>query len=298
MAGAVARSKPAAQSQGPRDSLALGQLRLAKACQAFVGWITQHGPDRGAFPAREAFACRYTLLIEPTHDCGDAQPLGGVPVIDLAHHGSLFFDDFVVRARLLGFSHVAISVRGATQHIHVAQTRMMAFPAPRALQDLRTLVFGDHALELHQQLIFRAMPLRRFDEGCFHAVAAELFEEQHLIGVLAAQTIRRIHQHRLQLSLRGKITDLLKPRTQQICAAKPFVFENPFPRHVIAVFLSKCDQRRCLTRYRVLLLLLGGGDSGVNRGVLHGGPLSTLRLRPLPARGRERGSHRLVGAWR
>src|SRR5208282_1619920 len=56
VAGTVARSKPAAQSQGPCDSLTLGQLRLAIASQAFVGRISQHRPDRGAFPTSEALA--------------------------------------------------------------------------------------------------------------------------------------------------------------------------------------------------------------------------------------------------
>jgi len=64
-------------------------------------------------------------------------------------------------------------------------------------------------------------------------------------------------------------------------AAQPVVADAPVERLELA-------------RDRVLLGLPLGGDSGVDRGVLHGGPLSALRLRPLPVHGRTRESHRRV----
>jgi hypothetical protein len=43
---------------------------------------------------------------------------------------------------------------------------------------------------------------------------------------------------------------------------------RPFPRYVIVVLLSEQDQCRRLAGNRVLLLLLDGGNSSVNRGIL------------------------------
>ena len=40
-----------------------------------------------------------------------------------------------------------------------------------SLNDLRPLVFRDHALELHQQLILRCRCLWRLHEDCVNAVA-------------------------------------------------------------------------------------------------------------------------------
>ena len=62
----------------------------------------------------------------------------------------------------------------------------MALAAAGSFKDLCPLVFGDHALELHQQLIFRRGALRRFYEDRLDTMTAEFLDQQDLIGVFAA----------------------------------------------------------------------------------------------------------------
>src|SRR5450759_303429 len=296
--GAVTLSEPATQPQLARDSLTLRALGLAEAGQPLVGLIAQHGPHGRALPARDALTGGDALFIESASDGRNAQSLGGVPVIDLAHHHGLVFDDFVVRRSVLRLTHVAVAIGRPTQHIDVPLAGMMALATARALQDLRALILGDHALKLYEQMIFGAVPGRCFDEGRLHAVTCELFHQQNLVGVLAAQAVRRIDEHGLQMTFRRQITNALQSRPLKGRAAIPFVFEDPFSRHVVAVFLRKGDQRCGLTRNRVLLLLLGRGHSGVDRGVLHGVLPQASKLRVCCARDQERAARRLVGVWR
>src|SRR5438477_129794 len=92
----------------------------------------------------------------------------------------------------------ALSMRATT----LAGPTPMPFAAARTLDDLRPLVFRDHALELHHQLIFRRGAGRSLEKNQFDALTVELLRQQNLIRVLPAETIRRVHQHRLDVSLR------------------------------------------------------------------------------------------------
>ena len=81
----------------------------------------------------------------------------------------------------------------------------MPFAAAGSLKDLRSLVFRDHALELHQQLIFRCRCLWRLHEDSVNAVACEFFDQKDLIGIFSAQPVGCINQHRLDLTFRREI---------------------------------------------------------------------------------------------
>lgn len=236
--------------------------------------------------------------IESPRNGGDAQSLSGIPRIDVAHHDGLLFEDFVVGACLLGLAHVLITVRPTREHVRVSLAGLVTLAPARALQDLCALVFGDHALKLYQQLIFSSLALRRLDKNGLHTVARELFHQQDLIGVLAAQTVRRIDQHRLQLTFRRQVAYTLESGALEARAAKPFVFEDPLPRHVLGELLGEDPQCRRLAGNGAFLLLLGGGDSGVNRGALHGVPPLAWVLHACFVRDREPGARRPVGAWR
>jgi hypothetical protein len=62
----------------------------------------------------------------------------------------------------------------------------MALAAAGSFKDLCPLVFGDHALKLHQQLILRRRTLRRLYEDRLDTMTAEFLYQQDLIGVFAA----------------------------------------------------------------------------------------------------------------
>jgi hypothetical protein len=85
----------------------------------------------------------------------------------------------------------------------------VALATARALKDLRPLVLGDHALKLQQQLVFRRIALRRLDEYRLNATAGELFREQDLVGVFAAEPVGRVDEDGLKLALGSEIAQAL-----------------------------------------------------------------------------------------
>jgi hypothetical protein len=82
----------------------------------------------------------------------------------------------------------------------------VALAVPRSFDDLGTFVLGDHPLHLRQQLFFWCCGWRRLYEHYLGAVPVELFGEQDLISVLAAQPVRRQHKHGIDLSFGDTVT--------------------------------------------------------------------------------------------
>jgi hypothetical protein len=156
----------------------------------------------------------------------------------------------------------------------------VSLTATRAFQDLRSFIFRDHALELNQELIFRAVALWRLHEHRLDPVASQFLDEQNLICVLAAQAVWRIREHNLDLPFGGEVAHALQARPLQRRSAIAFIFEDPLSGNLQIVALGELDQRRRLARYRVLLALLLGRNSCVDCRHPH---------RRTPSRARRRG---------
>jgi hypothetical protein len=62
--------------------------------------------------------------------------------------------------------------------------------SPAALSNLRSFLLADHAFELHYQLIFRRGPTGRLQKDQHYTATRELFGEQNLVGLFAAQSVR------------------------------------------------------------------------------------------------------------
>jgi hypothetical protein len=172
----------------------------------------------------------------------------------------------------------------------------MALAAAGTLQDLRALVLGDHPLELHQELVLRCGRLRRLDEHRLDAVAGELLGQQHLIGILAAQTIRCVDQHRLDVPLGRKVADPFQAGPYQVGAAVARVLEDPILRHLEPLSTGELLECRRLAGNRVGLLLLVRGHSGVDRGSFHRFPPSPALRRRWRVPARAPGSRKPVPA--
>ena len=69
-------------------------------------------------------------------------------------------DDLVAGPVLGGLAAVAVAERGAGQDVDRTGTGPVGLAAPVALHELGLLVLGEHALELHQQLILGAVAAR------------------------------------------------------------------------------------------------------------------------------------------
>jgi hypothetical protein len=103
---------------------------------------------------------------------------------------------------VLGLAHVPIAVGGAGKHGLGSLAGAMQAPPAHALGDLSALVFGDHPLELAQQLLLgRARALGLAGEHDLHPRPAQLLEQQHLVGVAAGEPVGRVAQHRAREAL-------------------------------------------------------------------------------------------------
>ena len=71
----------------------------------------------------------------------------------------------------------------------MAVARLLQLATAEALAENGPLVFGDGALDLQQELVIRVVRDRVLQEHDLNACAAELFQEQDLVGVFAREAI-------------------------------------------------------------------------------------------------------------
>src|SRR6266849_16422 len=265
MVGAVARGEAAAQAKPSRHTLTCGDACFAEAGGADIRGVAQHRPHRRAFPSGPHLPCWHSLVVEPPRDRADAPAGHGVVVIHLSHHARFALDDGIRGRCVIALANVAVAERRAAQHADFARAGAVTLATPRALEDLRPLVLGDHALELDEQLILGRRTLRRIQKARLHAVTDELFDQQDLIRVLATQPIRAVDENSLDLPFSGQIAHALQAWSFERGPAIALVFEDPRLRHVQIERPRQLDQRRSLARNRVRLALLLRGDPRVNR---------------------------------
>ena len=108
----------------------------------------------------------------------------------------------------------------------------MGLAAAGAFEDLGSFVLGDHALELHQQRVLGTVTAGALDEHHAGAGLGELLDQQRLVGVLARQAVRGIHQQHIHRDLADQVTQPLQRRADQAGPGMPVVLENPLFRNV------------------------------------------------------------------
>src|SRR6266496_4577677 len=69
-----------------RDALPEPLLGFAIAGSSPIGWITQHAPNRGSFPAALARPCRHLALIQQACDGVDTESLLSIDLKHRLHH--------------------------------------------------------------------------------------------------------------------------------------------------------------------------------------------------------------------
>src|SRR5260370_20501110 len=105
--------------------------------------------------------------------------------------------------------------------------RSVTLTAARSLQDLGPLIFGNHPLELYQQLIFRAVALRRSHKQRLDSVAREFLDQQNLVRVLPAEAVPGVRQHNLDVPLGGQVSHALQARTLQRRSTITLILADP-----------------------------------------------------------------------
>jgi hypothetical protein len=66
----------------------------------------------------------------------------------------------------------------------------MLLAPPTPLHDFGSLIFGDDALDLEQEIIFRALAKWAIQKGDFNTSPAPFIEKEYLVGVIACQSVR------------------------------------------------------------------------------------------------------------
>src|SRR5437773_6688626 len=173
-AGALVACCAAGRSCTPRtlwahNPCARRDAGLAEAGDATIGRVAQHAPHHRAFPAT-CSASRNAFAVEATRDLPDAESLDGVHLIDAPYYTGLGFIDNIRGGHLVSLTDVTVSIGSAAQYAHLTGSRPVSLAATRTFQDLRSFIFGDHPLELHKKLIFRAVALWRLHEQCLDSV--------------------------------------------------------------------------------------------------------------------------------
>jgi hypothetical protein len=130
------------------------------------------------------------------------------PLEDLPNHVGLFKDDPVVgRTTTSVLAHKAVTVGRRRQHTHVSSACRMSLAAAATFHNLRSLVFGDHALHLQQQVFFGTRTDRAIQKRQLNTVALQFFDKQHLPGVSARQPIWGVNIQPLKAAGPGDIAE-------------------------------------------------------------------------------------------
>nr|WP_228421535.1 hypothetical protein [Skermanella mucosa] len=100
---------------------------------------------------------------------------------------------------------VAVAIRGPAGQ-NLTGSSLLQLAAAEAFRQHRPFVLGDRPLNLEQKLIVRVVGNGAMQELDGAAGAAEFFEQQHLVGVLASQSIRAEHDDGRDHAIAHRIT--------------------------------------------------------------------------------------------
>jgi hypothetical protein len=90
----------------------------------------------------------------------------------------------------------------------------MSAAAPSALQNFGSFIFGDHALNLEQEIILRGAADRTVQENNLRARAVKLIDQQHLMDVTAGESVRSVDIDALDRAASNCIPQALQRRAK------------------------------------------------------------------------------------
>ena len=82
----------------------------------------------------------------------------------------------------------------------------MSHPTTCALEDLRSLVLGDHVLYLQKEALLSAFADGSFDEMHFDAALRQLFGDDMLVHEVAGKSIRAVHEQEVDETIGCSVT--------------------------------------------------------------------------------------------
>ncbi len=274
------------------------RLEVAGACLAeggrpLVGGVPEIRPDHRAVPGRFAGPRGDAVALQASADLTDRASLLAHPLEDLPHDPRLFGHDLIARLpAALVLTDVTVAVGRAGEDVDRAAARGVLLAPAATLQDLGALVLGDHALDLEEQVLLGAAADGVAHEDDLDAAPGEFLQDEHLIGILARESIRVEHVEAVDDPGGGLVPEPLQARAHQDTPAVAVVDEAQLGVAFQAVALDAPDHRLQLTVDRVLLGLLFPGDAGIERHaevvVGHGWSSSPGLRSEIPGRRRDR----------
>src|SRR5581483_10930947 len=143
----------------------------------------------------------------------------------------------------------------------------MSFATSAALQDFRSLILGNHPLNLEQQVVLWRLSYFPVQEEHFNTGTKELFQQEHLMGVVACQPIRTMHIELINASSRCHITQTFEGRTNERGSTVAVIDELQFRRKRSSRRRNTGSQIRNLTLNRFGLTLLVSRDTSIEGGL-------------------------------
>jgi hypothetical protein len=101
----------------------------------------------------------------------------------------------------------------------------MALPAAASLQYLGTLIFCHHPLDLEHQVLFGSSADIVVEENDLDALPLKLLDQEHLVWIVAGETIRRVNIQAVKATSSGLVPKAFQGRTEQRAAAVALVDE-------------------------------------------------------------------------
>jgi hypothetical protein len=231
-----------------------------------VSRVLEDQPDRRPIPGRFSGPRGDAVASQASADLTDGAPLLADPLEDLPHDPGLFGHDLIARlAATLVLADVAVAVRRAAEHVDRTAARRVLLAPAATLHYLGTLVLGDHALDLEQQVLLGAAADGVAQEHDLDAAPGQLFEDQDLIGIFARESVGVEHVDPVDGPGGSLVPEPLEAWAGQDGSAVAIVHEAQLGVALQGVACDPLADRLELTVNRVLLGLLFPGDAGIDR---------------------------------
>src|SRR3954447_17180524 len=188
------------------------------------------------------------------------------PLEDLPGHARLLGHDLVPSLAIaVSLTDITIPIWRAAEDVDRPAAGGVLLAAAAPFRDLGPLVFGDHALDLDQEVLRRVGAVGVAEEHDLDPATGEFFEDQDLICIFARETIRVLDVETVEGPGGGLVAEPLQPRAEEQGPADAVVDEPQLGVAAQPVVEDASVERLELTRDRVLLGLPLGGDPGVDR---------------------------------
>jgi hypothetical protein len=151
------------------------------------------------------------------------------------------------------------------QHADRAAPGGVLLATSRPFQNLRTLVFGHHALNLQEQIVLRTLGELSVEKDHLDAAVLQLVDQKNLIRVAPGQTVRRMHVQSRERAGGGLVAQAVQRRTNQGAAAVAIVHEGQLGIERATLFADAHTKGLQLALDRPIAGLPLAGHAGIDR---------------------------------